>query len=84
MILFVTGKNQLKTTVLSAMESGSYALEKIGLQAVLTGSALSPCDIATMIDSVSAGEVKAVCILVFVYIHIVHCFRLLSTFICSK
>ncbi|KAK9729865.1 Peptidase M16 inactive domain [Popillia japonica] len=53
------GKNQLKTTVLSAMESGSYALEKIGLQAVLTGSALSPGDIATMIDSVSAGEVKA-------------------------
>ncbi|KAI4471119.1 metalloprotease [Holotrichia oblita] len=53
------GKNQLKTTVLSAMESGSYALEKIGLQAVLTGTVLSPSEIASMIDTVSAAEVKA-------------------------
>ncbi|GJQ70817.1 putative metal ion binding protein [Trypoxylus dichotomus] len=53
------GKNQLKTTVLSDLESGSYALDKIGLLTVLTGCALSPSEIAATIDGVSAADVKA-------------------------
>lgn len=46
---------------LSDLENGAIALEKIGLQAILTGSALSPSEIVAAVDSVSVADVKAVC-----------------------
>nr|AEE63101.1 unknown [Dendroctonus ponderosae] len=52
------GKNQLKASVLLELESGSRAVQLLGTQAVLTGAAISPCELASAIDSVTTGDVR--------------------------
>ncbi|KAL1517969.1 hypothetical protein ABEB36_001663 [Hypothenemus hampei] len=54
------GKNQFKSALLSELESGSKAVDVIGVQAVLTGDAKSPSDLAAAIDSVSTSDVRNV------------------------
>ncbi|XP_050294271.1 cytochrome b-c1 complex subunit 2, mitochondrial [Anthonomus grandis grandis] len=53
------GKNQLKAELLLEMESGRKAAQVIGNQAVLTGAALSPCELSACVDSVSTSDVRA-------------------------
>ncbi|CAG9761659.1 unnamed protein product [Ceutorhynchus assimilis] len=53
------GKNQLKTALLLHLESGSEAVELLGKQAVLAGGAMSPCELAAAVDSVSTADVRA-------------------------
>ncbi|XP_019755594.1 cytochrome b-c1 complex subunit 2, mitochondrial [Dendroctonus ponderosae] len=52
------GKAQLKASVLLELESGSRAVQLLGTQAVLTGAAISPCELASAIDSVTTGDVR--------------------------
>lgn len=51
------GKNQLKTVLFSQLESGANAVQSYGTQAALTGSALSPRDLASAVDSVCTSDV---------------------------
>ena len=59
-ILCIAGKNQLKTALLLEAESGTKAIQLLGVQAALTGSALSPCELQNAIDSVSTADVRNV------------------------
>lgn len=54
------GKNQLKAALLLDNESGTNAIENIGLQAALLGVARPIKDVIPEIDSVSTADVKAV------------------------
>ncbi|XP_030746532.1 cytochrome b-c1 complex subunit 2, mitochondrial [Sitophilus oryzae] len=54
------GKNLLKTSLLSELESGSTAAQVYGAQAALTGTALSAEEVASVVDSVSASDVNSV------------------------
>lgn len=62
------GKNQLKAALLLENESGTKAIENIGLQAALLGCARPVKDIIPEIDSVSTADVNAVSFLVTKYV----------------
>lgn len=61
-LLFIQAKNQLKASILLELESGAKAVQLLGSQAALTGSALSPCEISAAVDSVTIGDVRNVSI----------------------
>lgn len=63
---FQRGKNQLKASVLMALESGQTAIEDIGYQALLTGCVSNACQIASSVDGITLEDVNAVSI----YVHI--------------
>lgn len=50
----------MKAALLLELESGRKAVELLGTQAVLTGAAQTPKDIAAAVDSVSTGDVRNV------------------------
>ncbi|XP_066148530.1 cytochrome b-c1 complex subunit 2, mitochondrial [Euwallacea fornicatus] len=52
------GKNQLKSSLLFELESGSKMAKFLGTQAVLTGSGLSPSDLSAAVDSVTTSDVR--------------------------
>jgi len=52
------GKNQLKTAVLTALESGTTAIEDMGTQAVLIGSVANADQIATAIGGITTADVN--------------------------
>lgn len=63
------GKTQLKAALLLELESGRKAVEWLGTQAVLTGAAQTPKDIAAAVDSVSTGDVRNVNTFFWLLVH---------------
>lgn len=61
-LLYIQAKNQLKASILLELESGAKAVQLLGSQAALTGSALSPCEISAEVDNVTIGDVREVSI----------------------
>lgn len=50
----------MTAAVLHALESGSTAIEDIGIQAVLIGSVANACQIASAINGLSSSDINNV------------------------